>query len=307
MGKPAYSDLFVGSVTRSRIVTISVPVFRDEQVIYEMSFNVPLSLFQRIITQQQPSADWTMSIFDRQAGYVTLLTDARYDASSDHWSASGASVTYLDSNGLDVRTGRSDDPRNRGTHRGNNGADSVIRWDMVRAGVLEERLGDHAGALDEHLTVHRLDRGNATAAAGVVRLRRGPSTRRPGSNGGAGHRRPADLRHGLGDSGGSTAVKLEDTTSEGRGRLDVTTDDLRGLPPSPAYWTCRRGHDPSVTGNYRLAQPPGEVVCGRREPVPAPGIDSRSETTAGRCREGNQDQGYPEEPAPAGQEHREPR
>ena len=28
-GKPAYSDLFIGSVTRSRIVTISVPVFRD--------------------------------------------------------------------------------------------------------------------------------------------------------------------------------------------------------------------------------------------------------------------------------------
>ena len=34
-GKPAYSDLFIGSVTRSHIVTISVPVFRDDQVIYE--------------------------------------------------------------------------------------------------------------------------------------------------------------------------------------------------------------------------------------------------------------------------------
>jgi two-component sensor histidine kinase len=63
-GKPAYSDLFIGSVTRSHIVTISVPVFRGEQIIYEMSFNVPLDLFQRVITQQQPRADWTMSIFD---------------------------------------------------------------------------------------------------------------------------------------------------------------------------------------------------------------------------------------------------
>ena len=34
-GKPAYSDLFIGSVTRSHIVTISVPVFRDGEVIYE--------------------------------------------------------------------------------------------------------------------------------------------------------------------------------------------------------------------------------------------------------------------------------
>ncbi|MEA3028241.1 MAG: hypothetical protein QOF91_3526 [Alphaproteobacteria bacterium] len=63
-GKPVYSDLFVGSVTHTRIVTISVPVFRDGQVVYEMSFNVPLGLFQRVITQQQPSDDWTMSIFD---------------------------------------------------------------------------------------------------------------------------------------------------------------------------------------------------------------------------------------------------
>ena len=29
-GQPAYSDLFIGSVTRSRIVTISVPVMRGE-------------------------------------------------------------------------------------------------------------------------------------------------------------------------------------------------------------------------------------------------------------------------------------
>ena len=63
-GKPSYSDLFIGSVTKSHIVTVSVPVFQDGRVIYEMSFNVPLELFQRIITQQLPNADWTMSVFD---------------------------------------------------------------------------------------------------------------------------------------------------------------------------------------------------------------------------------------------------
>jgi two-component sensor histidine kinase len=62
--KPTYSDLFLGSVTKSRIVTASVPVFHGTEVIYELSFNVPLDLFQRIITQQRPSDDWTMSIFD---------------------------------------------------------------------------------------------------------------------------------------------------------------------------------------------------------------------------------------------------
>ena len=64
-GQPDYSDLFIGSVTRSPIITISVPVFRDGQVIYELSFNPPLDLFQRIIQQQRPRDDWTMSIFDR--------------------------------------------------------------------------------------------------------------------------------------------------------------------------------------------------------------------------------------------------
>jgi two-component sensor histidine kinase len=63
-GKAAYSDLFVGSVTKRRIVTVSVPVLRGNEVIYELSFNVPLELFQRIITQQRPGGEWTISIFD---------------------------------------------------------------------------------------------------------------------------------------------------------------------------------------------------------------------------------------------------
>lgn len=64
-GQPAYSNLFMGSVTRRRIVTISVPVIRDGKVAYEVSFNPPLEIFQDIIQSQRPSDDWTMSIFDR--------------------------------------------------------------------------------------------------------------------------------------------------------------------------------------------------------------------------------------------------
>ena len=64
-GQPAYSNLFMGSVSRRRIVTISVPVIRDGKVAYEVSFNPPLETFQDIIQSQRPSDDWTMSIFDR--------------------------------------------------------------------------------------------------------------------------------------------------------------------------------------------------------------------------------------------------
>src|SRR5262245_2333014 len=64
-GRPAYSSLFVGSVTKQRIITVSVPVMRNGTVVNELSFNPPLAFFQNIIQQRRPSEDWTMSIFDR--------------------------------------------------------------------------------------------------------------------------------------------------------------------------------------------------------------------------------------------------
>jgi len=65
-GRPTYSNLFVGSVLRRRIITVSVPVFRDAAVVYELSFNPPLALFQDVIQRQRPDDDWTISIFDGQ-------------------------------------------------------------------------------------------------------------------------------------------------------------------------------------------------------------------------------------------------
>jgi len=64
-GKPAFSALFVGAITQKRLVTVTVPVLRDGRVVYDMSFNPPLQTFQRIIDQQKPSDDWTISIFDQ--------------------------------------------------------------------------------------------------------------------------------------------------------------------------------------------------------------------------------------------------
>lgn len=66
-GKPTFSALFPGAVTGTQILIITVPVLRDGKVIYDLSFNPPLALFQRLIEQQRPSEEWTISIFD-QAG-----------------------------------------------------------------------------------------------------------------------------------------------------------------------------------------------------------------------------------------------
>jgi two-component sensor histidine kinase len=64
--KPLYSNLFVGAVRKKLIVTVEVPVFRDNEMIYDLSFTPPIEIFQDIINTQRPSEDWTMSIFDAE-------------------------------------------------------------------------------------------------------------------------------------------------------------------------------------------------------------------------------------------------
>jgi hypothetical protein len=205
------------------------------------------------------NSDGSMSIFDLQGGYVTLLTDAHYDPSSDQWTASGASVAYLDSNGLDVRTGESNDPRNTGTHRGNNGADSVVRWDEVAAGAVDHVLKVSSGPELSTRWVFPMTGSDGRGPSGDpvvppegLRLRIKPSVdlTRLGLHPQALVIARALQTYGmyLGDSGGATALKLEDTTVEGRGRVwDLTKDDLCGLPFTPAYWdVLPEGYDPSA-------------------------------------------------------------
>ena len=60
-----YSNLFEGAVKQRPIVTVEVPVLRDGEVIYDISFSPPLDILQALIEKQRPSRDWTISIFDR--------------------------------------------------------------------------------------------------------------------------------------------------------------------------------------------------------------------------------------------------
>jgi two-component sensor histidine kinase len=61
---PHYSNLFIGAVEKRPLVTVEVPVLRDGNVLYDVSFAPPLEIFQAIIEKQRPSKDWTISIFD---------------------------------------------------------------------------------------------------------------------------------------------------------------------------------------------------------------------------------------------------
>ncbi len=204
----------------------------------------------RIPRDAQPASntDGTMSIYDFRKGYVTALTDAAYDPESDSWTAAGATVTYLKSNGLHVNTGQSDDVRNRGTHRGNNGATSTVSWDMVHTGAVRHVLKVAAGPEVANRFVFPMVgsdgdyQGDDPAVPPQgLRMRIRPSVDLEAMN-----LNPEALiiartlqRYGfyIGDSGGTTALKLEDTEAEGRGQLwDVSYDDLCRLPFTPDFW-----------------------------------------------------------------------
>ena len=62
--QPQYSNLFVGAVRQTHVVTVEVPVFRDGKVIYDISFAPPIEMFQRILEGQRPSEAWTLSLLD---------------------------------------------------------------------------------------------------------------------------------------------------------------------------------------------------------------------------------------------------
>ena len=64
--RPHYSNLFLGAVEKRMIVTVEVPVMRDGEVLYAISFSPPIEIFQAMIEQQVPGKDWTISIFDSE-------------------------------------------------------------------------------------------------------------------------------------------------------------------------------------------------------------------------------------------------
>lgn len=64
---PQYSDLFVGATKQRPIVTVEVPVLRNGEVAYALSFSPPIAMFQRLVEQQRPNDQWTVSLLDTKA------------------------------------------------------------------------------------------------------------------------------------------------------------------------------------------------------------------------------------------------
>jgi hypothetical protein len=214
--------------------------------------------------QSGRNTDNNMTIYDRGRGYVVALSGAQYDPDRDVWSADGATVTYLDSNGLHVDTGRSDDPRNRGSHRGNNGATMAVELDDVLAGTIGHVLKASSGpeVADRYVFPMVGSDGDYQGSdLGVppqgLRLRIKPSIDLDEQDLDPEAlviaRALQDYGFYIGDSGGTTALKLQNTWAEGRGQLwKVSADDLCGMPFTTDYWdVVAEGYDPTRSGRGR--------------------------------------------------------
>lgn len=237
---------------------------RPSDPVYDVqgvSFDRPPELNRlRIPVGARPAADsdQTMVIYDRQRGYVVALTGAQYQSDTRTWTARGATLTYLASNGLNVETGRSDNPHNVGTHRGNNGPTMVVSYDQVAAGEIRHVLKVASGPELSSRFVFPMvgsDGGytgtNPAVPPEGLRLRIKPQIDLAGLqlNPQALVIATAIQRYGiyLGDSSGATALKLENTSLEGRGRKwTLSAHSLCKLPFTSRYWeVLRPGYDPT--------------------------------------------------------------
>jgi hypothetical protein len=202
------------------------------------------------------NGDGSMSLFDVDRGYAVAFTDAEYDDTTNTWSASGATVTYLASNGYDARTGHSSDERNAGSHRGNNAAVMMARYDEVRAGAIDHVLKVASGPEVSRRFVFPMvgSDGHARSPEAPpqgLRFRIAPSVDLAKLD-----LDPQTLviakalqKYGfyIGDSSGVTALKLEDTKASGRGqRWKMAATALCKLPFDEKYWdVLPEGYRPS--------------------------------------------------------------
>lgn len=226
--------------------------------VHSTSYNLPPELNSlRIPRGARPAktSDSAMTVYDVKRGYVVSLWHAAFHKRHKFWSAGGAQVAYLKSNGLDSDFRASNERRNAGSMRGNNGATSAVRFGEVKAGAIHHILKISSGPeLSTRATlpiVHSdgdSSRTNAPAEGTRLRLKASVNLNSIRMSRQTQVIARAMQRYGvyLGDSGGTTSLKLENTRAHGHGqRWNMSSTALCRLPLSPKYWKV-------VPTNYHL-------------------------------------------------------
>jgi hypothetical protein len=74
-GKPQISDLIIGAVLRRPVLTVGVPVFRDDTVTYVLVMVVGPEIVSALLQEEGLPPDWTAAIFDRKGLTVARTRD----------------------------------------------------------------------------------------------------------------------------------------------------------------------------------------------------------------------------------------
>ena len=77
-GQPEVSDLILGTISRTWLLGVYLPVMRDGQVAHVIGMGVAPSVFQQILDRQNLPEGWLMSVIDGE-GRVIARTGARGD------------------------------------------------------------------------------------------------------------------------------------------------------------------------------------------------------------------------------------
>jgi hypothetical protein len=174
------------------------------------------------------TSDGEMVVYDMAKGVVAQLSKATYDSSTSEWTVSGGSIAYLASNGIDGRLAASDDSRNRGSFRGYPGSASMVHYDDVADGKLDNVVKIGVNTANSGFVFPMLnsdgDTTDPNAPRQGTRIRIKPSVNLASlglsSQALVIAKGLQDYGMIVGDStGGAMVLKLEDTEAGGRGQL----------------------------------------------------------------------------------------
>lgn len=224
----------------------SIPIFHvdaddpERRIVPLAGFDPPEWQALRIPDRARPApnADAELVLWDVERGLVSHLFGAR--VVRGQWEAKGGSIRYLSSNGLPGRVVGSDEQRNVGTSRGNNGLAFGIGFDDVEQGRVGHvvKLATGPETSTRHVWPMWGSDGDADdpdAPPQGLRLRVRPEVdlEALGLDGQELVIARGLQSHGLyvGDNGGRTSIKLE-----WRRPWDVDEDALDVLPFTPDLW-----------------------------------------------------------------------
>jgi diguanylate cyclase (GGDEF)-like protein len=76
--RPVLSDLFIGPITRRPVMSVEVPVFHDNQFVYDLAFAIPIDRFSDPLRDQHLPPGWIATVFDSSGTIAARTHETRF-------------------------------------------------------------------------------------------------------------------------------------------------------------------------------------------------------------------------------------